>query len=90
MTAVDLRLICRACGQVHAGAKLAKTEDGRELGTYSEEWRRYCEAKRVLRKRTPKALNAYLDKIQELRGVEARIELREEMARLWKHRQSQA
>ena len=81
--------MCRACGQVHPQARLAKTEDGRELGTYSEEWRRYCEAKRVLRKRKKESLNAYLDKIQELRGIDARLELREEMARIWKHRQGQ-
>ena len=88
MSAADMRLVCHACGHVHAGAKLTTTEDGRELGTYSEEWRRYCEARRVLRKRSKQSLNAYLDKVQELRGIEARLELREEMARLWKHRKA--
>lgn len=87
---MDERLACRACGQVHPQARLAKTEDGREMGTYSEEWRRYCEARWLLRrKRSAKGFGQYLDKIQELRGIDARLELREEMARIWKHRQGQ-
>jgi hypothetical protein len=80
--------VCYGCGQVHPEAKLVRLPDGREVGTYSEEYRRYHEAAWVLRKKRSKRTRLeYLDAVAEKRGVEARIALREEMLRQWQHRQ---
>ena len=58
------------------------------MGNYSEEYRLYCEASWVLRKkRTKRTRLEYLDAVAEKRGVEARIALREEMMRIWQSRQ---
>ena len=83
-------LECRACGEVHPDAKIIKVADGREMGSYSEEYRRYCEASWVLRKRrNRKTRTAYLDLIGQGRGPAAAHELREEMIKQWQHRQRQ-
>lgn len=87
---VDPRLLCYACGEVHERAKIVKTMDGREVGNYSEEWRRYCEAKYVLKQfRTKRTRMGYLNRIQEIRGEQAMWQLREEMMRLWKWKEEQ-
>jgi hypothetical protein len=84
----DERLKCAACGQIHAQARLVSLPDGREVGSYSEEYRRYYEAVWVLRnKRTKRTRTEYLDGVQEKRGTQARVELREEMLRVWQSRQ---
>jgi hypothetical protein len=84
------QLECRSCGQVHPNAKIIKVPDGREMGSYSEEYRRYCEASWVLRKRrNRKTRTAYLDLVGQKRGAMAAYELREEMVRQWHHRQGQ-
>lgn len=76
------------CGQVHAGAKVVRVPDGREMGTYTEEWRRYCEATWLLRKKRAKRTRQdYLDLVQEKRGVQARLDLREELLIIWNHKQ---
>lgn len=86
----DSRLVCRACGKVHTNSRIVSTSDGREFGTYSEEWRQYCEAKWVLRKkRSKRTRQEYLRKVEELRGTMAAYYLREEMLKQWKHRQEQ-
>jgi hypothetical protein len=85
----DSRLHCLGCGKVHPGAKVVRVPDGREMGTYTEEWRQYCEATWLLRKkRTKHTRQDYLDLVQEKRGVQARLDLREELLIIWKHRQS--
>ena len=62
--------------------------DGREMGSYSEEYRLYCEAAWLLRKKRSKRTRIeYLDAVAEKRGVQARIDLREEMLRQWQSRQ---
>ena len=47
---VDPRLKCFSCGEVHERARIVKTIDGREMGNYQDEWRRYHEAMWVLKK----------------------------------------
>jgi hypothetical protein len=80
----DERLKCHACGEVHSHARLVTTVDGREMGNYSEEWRRYNEAKWVLKRyRSKRTRQEYLDKVEELRGYPAKMELRDEMLKIW-------
>lgn len=58
------------------------------MGSYSEEYRRYHEAKWVLRRfRVKRTRQEYLAKVQELRGQQAMLELREEMLKLWQSKQ---
>lgn len=86
-TPKDNRLACHACGQTHKWARLVTLPDGREVGNYSEEYRLYCEAAWVLRKkRTKRTRLEYLDVVQEKRGAAARVALREEMLRIWQSR----
>lgn len=77
---------------VSAGASSARhglTIDGRELDTWSEEWRKYCEARHMFKAyRTKKTRQAALSRIEKVRGEPAMLELRAEMFRLWKHQQS--
>ncbi len=62
--------------------------DGRVVGNYSEDYRRYCEAVWVLKKKRSKRTRIeYLDAVEEKRGVKARLELREEMMKLWELKQ---
>jgi hypothetical protein len=85
------RLRCYACQQVHPNAKLVKTEDGRQLGLQSEEYRRYCEAKHVLNKyRSKLTRQKYLADIQTTRNQAAAVALREEMLRIWTYRKEKA
>ena len=80
----DERLKCHACGEVHSHARLVTTVDGREMGNYSEEWRRYNEAKWVLKRyRSKRTRQEYLDAVERERGYPAKMELRDEMLRLW-------
>ena len=50
--------------------------------TYSEEWRRECEAREVLTWALDKR-RKHLDLVQQKRGWEARLYLQYEMERLW-------
>lgn len=84
-------LVCMACGEIHAGSRLVTLPDGRVVGSHSEDYRRYCEAKWVLKKkRTKNTRQAYLVAVQEQRGLQAAIELREEMKTIWHWQQSQS
>jgi hypothetical protein len=84
----DERLVCYGCGQVHPEAKLVRLPDGREVGTYSEEYRRYHEALWVLKKKRSKRTRIeYLEGVREKRGLQAKEELREEMLGIWQSRQ---
>lgn len=86
----DEALRCRGCGGIHAGARLVNLPDGRRVGNYSEEHRMYYEAAWVLKRyRTKKTRLAYLDAVEEKRGRTARMALREEMMRIWEHKQTQ-
>ena len=74
------------------------TEYGIEYDTNSEDWRRYCEALYALRlpdkvsKRSAKSETVtkalYLTRVADKRGEAARDTLRQEMVRIWKHRQA--
>lgn len=67
---------------------MVRLPDGREVGSYSEAFRRYHEAAWVLRKkRTKRTRIEYLDGVIEKRGRQAYEELREEMLKLWQSRQ---
>lgn len=83
-------LACMACGQVHSGSRLVALEYGGQVGNHSEEWRRHCEARWVLKKkRTKNTRQAYLAAVIEQRGEPAARELREEMMRIWRYRNPQ-
>lgn len=87
----DPRLRCFACGEVHERARIVKTHDGREMGNYSEEWRRYHEAKWVLKKyRSKNTRRKYLLVIEANRGVQAMLELRAEMMLQYNWKKGQA
>ena len=81
---VDPRLKCFSCGEVHEAARIVKTVDGREMGNYQDEWRRYHEAMWVLKKyRSKRTRMEYLGKVREHRGEEQMQKLRAEMLLLW-------
>lgn len=89
-SASDDRLRCHGCGDIHPGARLVELSDGRVVGSYSEEYRRYCEAVWVLKKKRSKRTRIeYLDAVEEKRGIKARTELREEMMRIWNAKQEE-
>ena len=87
----DPRLACSACGAVHRGARLVDLPDGRILGNYSEEYRRFCEAVWVLKRfRVKRTRQEYLAGVQEKRGLQAMLDLRQEMLRVWDYKQRSA
>lgn len=80
----DPRLLCHACGAMHRNASLIELPDGRLVGNYSDEYRRYCEAVWVLKKKRSKRTRMeYLDAVAEKRGLNAKLELRQEMLKIW-------
>lgn len=83
----DDRLRCYGCGHIHPGSRLIELSDGRVVGSYSDDYRRYCEAVWVLKKKRSKRTRIeYLDAVAERRGEKARQELREEMLKIWKEK----
>ena len=50
--------------------------DGRVVSSSSEAWRLECEARTILKRRDRKE---YLEKVRQKRGVDAAVELRNEM-----------
>jgi hypothetical protein len=59
---------------------LVDLPDGRQVGSYSEQYRLYCEAKWVLKnKRTKNTRRKYLLGVEAERGTQAMQELRAEM-----------
>ena len=87
---VDERLRCYQCGEVHPTARMVKTIDGREMGSYSFEWRVYCEANYVLKKfRSKNTRRGYLQRIGEIRGEKMVEILKAEMLRIWTYKQEQ-
>jgi len=67
--------------------KLKQTKLGGHLKldkkTYSEEWRKECEARELLSWPLDKR-RKQLDLVQQKRGWQARLDLQDEMERLWK------
>ena len=50
--------------------------------TFSEEFRHACEAREIA-KRKGSQIKEYLEGIEQKRGVDARIKLRNEIAKIW-------
>ena len=55
---------------------LVTLRNGRVVSSSSEAWRLECEARTVLKRRDRKE---YLEKVRQKRGVDAAVELRNEM-----------
>ncbi len=94
MSSVD-ELACPACGKVHPDAKLITLPDGSIVGSYSNEYRAYTEAKWVLdklpvtvntrRKKTPQiSRRDYIMAVLDKRGQESANELATNVTKLWK------
>ena len=88
-------MTCPVCGRAHPDERMVKLIDGTEVSSYSEEWRRHCEAmwvldnlpdksNRRLKKPKPSKLE-YLSNVRDSRGVKGYEILRREM--LWIHRE---
>ena len=64
-----------------------KTLDGRELDSWSEEYRLYCEAKHILTTyKTSQERQWWLMKIKDKRGIDGYNIVRNEMIRIHKSR----
>jgi hypothetical protein len=94
VSSVD-ELACPACGKVHPDAKLITLPDGSIVGSYSNEYRAYTEAKWVLeklpvtvnrrRKKTPQiSRRDYIMAVLDKRGQESANELANNVTKLWK------
>lgn len=82
-------LPCPLCGRYHPEAEV-KVLDGREVCTWSEEWRHECEIRWALtlpdKARKPRITKLdYLNDVEKQRGTEARTKLRNEMVRRYKN-----
>jgi hypothetical protein len=87
---IDPRLRCYQCKEVHPTAKIVTLPDGREMGTYQWEYRVYCEARYVLTKfRSKRTRQAYLSRIEEIRGQKMVDILKAEMLLQWRWKQGQ-
>jgi len=94
VSSVD-ELACPACGKVHPDARLITLPDGTVVGSYSNEYRAYTEAKWVLeklpvtvnrrRKSTPQiSRRDYIMAVLDKRGQESADELANNVTKLWK------
>jgi hypothetical protein len=94
VSSVD-ELACPACGKVHPDAVLITLPDGSIVGSYSEAYRAYTEAKWVLeklpvtvnrrRKKTPQiSRRDYIMAVLDKRGQESADELANNVTKLWK------
>lgn len=90
-----MRQACHACGKVHPDAKLITLPGGITVGSYSEAYRAYTEAKWVFeklpvtvnrrRKSTPQiSRRDYILAVQDKRGQESANELANNVTKLWK------
>jgi hypothetical protein len=74
-----------------AGVAMEKrTVDGRIVDSHSNEFRAYCEALDLLQTKSVNEIKKYLFEIEEIRGSQAKNELKKEMQILWKHRSTLA
>jgi hypothetical protein len=63
------RLRCFACGRIHEGGRLLRLPNGQTVGSYSEEYRLYAEARTVLKRfTTRKTRQLHLARVAEVRG----------------------
>ena len=84
-------LACRGCGSVHQNAKVIQLPDGRSVGSQSEAYRAYCEARwamtlpdKVGPRSTKMTKARYLLEVQKHRGEVAAYQLRQMMVGMWK------
>ena len=79
---------CPLCGRAHQAVGVV-TLNGREVCTYSEEWRAECELRYAMmlpdRARKPKITKlTYLDMVEKERGYPTRQTMRDEMVKRYK------
>ena len=79
---------CHLCGRSHKSSE-PRLVNGRELCTYSEEWRFECEVRYALalpdKARKPRITKLdYLNGVEQQRGTAERTKLRNEMIRRYK------
>lgn len=81
---VDVRLLCFACGKVHGSPRLVRLPDGREVGSYSDEYRLFTEARDVLRRfKVKRTRQLHLAKVAEMRGQAGYERLRNAMLEIY-------
>ncbi len=79
---------CPLCGRSHQAMGVV-TLNGKEVCTYSEEWRAECELRTVMRfpdkARKPKVTKLmYLDMVEKERGYPTRKAMRDEMVKRYR------
>lgn len=88
-------LACHGCGSVHQSARLMALPDGSQVGSQSEAWRAWTEAKwamtlpdRVDKRRKGPHISKreYIEKVRQARGDAAADQLRAAMVQLWQKR----
>ena len=85
--ASDDPLACPQCGRVHSAARMVRLSYGAVVSSYSEDYRRYCEASWVLKKfRSKRTRVEHLAAVARRRGEQAAAELRAEMLRVYNHK----
>jgi hypothetical protein len=83
-------LACHGCGSVHSTARVINLPDGRSVGSHSEQYRAWCEARWAMTlpdkptKRRPMSKQKYLLEVQKHRGEVAAYQLRALMVKMWK------
>lgn len=83
-------LACHGCGSVHPNARVIQLPDGRQVGSQSEAYRAWCEARWAMTlpdkptKRQPMSKQKYLLEVQKHRGEVAAYQLRQMMVKMWK------
>lgn len=84
-------LTCWQCGEVHAGARMVKTADGRQLCSYSKEWLQHCWAMRVLKdcNWAKTKIRKYLEELKLKQRPDTVAWLREELLQQWQHREAE-
>ena len=86
---VDARLQCHACGAVHRPSRLVRLPDGREVGSYSEEYRLYTEAKAVLKRfKVKRTRQLHLAEVAKMRGHAGYEQLRQAMLEIYEREQN--
>jgi hypothetical protein len=81
---VDVRLECFACGKVHGSSRLVRLPDGREVGSYSDEYRLFTEARDVLKRfKVKRTRQLHLSQVAKMRGQAGYERLRAAMLEIY-------
>lgn len=87
---VDVRLICFACNQFHPASRLVRLPDGREVGSYSDEYRLFTEARDVLKRfKVKRTRQLHLAKVAEMRGQAGYEQLRNAMLEIYEREKNE-